>query len=176
MINLLPPQEKNNIYNLLLKRQLHVFVFIITIIFFGGAIFVLNTLVFLKIQVGELGQSLNLESTTVEADSVKSLEDKAKDLNFKLAKYQSFRDGSAGLSTILVRVSDVVPLGVGLTALNVDTATRKVTMSGQAQTRDDIVSMENKIKKSEYFEKIESPLSNYLQKNNATFNLSFYFK
>ncbi|MDP3764642.1 MAG: hypothetical protein Q8Q95_03410 [bacterium] len=176
MINLLPPQEKENIHNLLLRRQLHAFVFIIAIVFFGGAIFMLNTLVFLKIQSGELNQSINLETTTVEADRARSLEGDVKKLNLQLAKYQSFRESGTNLGAVLSRVSDLMPHTIALTSLNIETGSKKIILAGQAGQREDIVYMEDKIKKSEYFEKLDSPLTNYLQKNNPSFNFSFYFK
>ncbi|MDP3800290.1 MAG: hypothetical protein Q8Q90_02590 [bacterium] len=176
MINLLPPIEKDRVYSLLLKKQLHVFVLVIAIIFFGGAIFVLNTLVFLKIQLRELSQSINVEATTEEADQAKSLEDEIKKLNLYLSKYQTFKDESVGVNDIIMKVSNMVPSSTKLTSLNVDVTSKKIILSGQAATRDDIVYMENKIKKAEYFEKMDSPLTNYLQKNNPSFVLSFYFK
>ncbi len=176
MVNLLPPQEKDIVYKMLLKKQLHTFVFVIAIIFFGGAIFVLNTLVFLKIQLRELSQSINIEATTEEADQARSLEDEIKKLNLQLSKYQVFRDESVSMNDILMKVSSMVPSPVKLTGLNIDVMSKKIILSGQAATRDDIVYIENKIKKAEYFEKMDSPLTNYLQKNNPSFVLSFYFK
>ena len=142
----------------------------------GGAIFALNTLVFLKIKARELSQSINLEATTEEVEQARNLEGEVKKLNLGLSKYQSFRDESYNISMVLSRVSNITPASISLSALNVDAGSKKITLSGQAQTREDIVVMENKIKKSEYFENLDSPLTNYLQKNNPSFNFSFYFK
>lgn len=176
MINLLPPTERERIYSFLFKKQLYVFAVVIAIIFFGGAIFVLNTLIFIKIQTKELKQNINSELSTKETVYTKDLEGEVKTLNLQLSKYKSFRDKSVSLGTILNEISNIIPPAVSLTVLNIDIDSKKITALGKAETRDSIVLMEDNIKKSKIFEKIDSPLTNYLQKNNAPFSFSFYLK
>ena len=73
------------------------------------------------------------------------MEGEVKKLNLGLSKYQSFRDESYNISMVLSRVSNITPASISLSALNVD-AGSKNNFIGQAQTREDIVVMENKIK------------------------------
>ena len=91
----------------------------------GGAIFALNTLVFLKIKARELSQSINLEATTEEVEQARNLEGEVKKLNLGLSKYQSFRDESYNISMVLSRVSNITPASISLSALNVDAGSKK---------------------------------------------------
>lgn len=177
MINLLPPQEKEKLYGRLLKRQVRAFGFLAAIILFGGAVFVLNTWVFLKIQTKAISRNLNLETREPETVAARGLESQVKDLNLWLARYQNFRAESGVLmSDVLLKVQEIVPRGAALDALLVDSLEKKIILSGRASRREDVVVMENRLKKSEYFERVNSPISNYLEKTNASFNFSFYYK
>lgn len=176
MINLLPPAEKEKVYQMLLKKQFRVFGVLLVLAVFGGAFFVLNTLVFLKVQTSELGHSLNVESASADIESTAVLEDGIKDLNLKLSKYQAFRAEEVNTGLLLAKVGELVPAGIALNKLSLDAGTKKITISGLAQTRDDVIEMEKRLKKSTLFERVDSPIGNYLQKSNSTFNFSFYFK
>lgn len=176
MINLLPPSEKDKVYALLLKKQFRVFGVLVVLAVFGGAFFVLNTLVFLKVQTSELGHSLNVESTSANMDSTAVLEDEIKDLNSKLSKYQAFRAEEINMGSVLAKIGELVPAGIALNKLSLDAGTKKIVVSGLAQTRDDVIVLEKNLKGSVFFERVDSPIGNYLQKSNSTFNFSFYFK
>ncbi len=176
MINLLPLEEKNKVYELLLKKQLRVLGVLIAIIVWGGAIFVLNTLIFIKIQSRAMSQSLKVESVSPETETAQTLEDEIKGLNLELARYQNFRADSLQLGEVLVKFGQLVPAGVSLKDLTVDLVSKKVAVSGTASTRGEVAELEEQLKKSNFFERVESPLTNYLQKTNPSFSFSFYLK
>ncbi|MEK9174425.1 MAG: PilN domain-containing protein [Patescibacteria group bacterium] len=176
MINLLPLTEKEKIYQTLLRKQFQVFGVLLVLVVFGGVFFVLNTWVFLKIQTRELGRNLNIEMASPESETTLALENEVRELNVKLSKYQNFRAEEVAMVALLGGVSETIPAGIALKSLSLDTVVKRVTLAGEAKVRDDIVEMEKRLKKSDFFEKIESPIGNYLQKNNGSFNFSFYIK
>ncbi len=176
MINLLPSAEKEKVQVGLLKRQLDHFGILILAVFLGGTIFIFNTFVFLKIQTKEIKNSLNIEGVNLDTKTAKALENDIRDLNQILARYQAFRQETKPALAVLYEVQKKIPLGIKITALSLDITTGKITLNGRAQNREDILSMEKQIKESKSFEKLESPLSNFLEKTNASFSFSFYVK
>jgi len=176
MINLLPPPAKEKLYQGLLARQLNHTGFIVAIIFLGGAVFIFNTFIFLKIQTSSLKQTLNVETINTDTQKAQALEDDIKNLNNLLLRHQGFRQGSKSSLEIFREIEKVIPAGAKLTAFSWENAAGKIVLSGRAQTRDDVLALEKHLKDSLVFEKIDSPLSNFLEKNNVSFNFTFYFK
>lgn len=174
MINLLPPPEKNKVQELLLKKQVNSLGVLVITILVGSSVFILNTMVFLKIQARELRQSLSSESLSAETREAQSLEDAIKNLNAHAAKYGQFKSDSVSMSDTFSNIEALTPSGVGLTAMSVDALEKKIVLNGQAESRDDVVAMENRLKKSPFFERVESPLSNYLDKRDADFSFTFH--
>jgi Tfp pilus assembly protein PilN len=176
LINLLPIPEKEKINSELFKKQINTFGTFIALIFFGSAIFVMNTYAFLKIQTSELKQSLNLEEIKTETQEVKALEGGIKNLNARLSAYQKFRIERQPVINVFLKIKEVVPSGISLNAFLFDGDTKKIILSGVASSRDDVVLMESRLKNSDFFEGLESPLSNFLDKSNSKFNFTFYLK
>lgn len=174
MINLLPATEQEKIYGELLKKQVHSLGILVVVILAGCSIFILNTMVFLKIQSRELKQSLTMEAFDAETQKADALEGVIKNLNVRLSKYRDFRQGQVSMLDVFSRIGEIMPAGTRLTAAVVDAADGKIIISGQARLRDDVMLMENRLKESVFFEKIDSPLTNFLEKENTSFSFVFY--
>lgn len=174
MINLLPLPEKERVYKNLLTRQVRSLGVLVVTVLVGSSIFILNTMVFLKVQSKEFKQNLSAEGLDAGTYQAKSLEDTIKKLNVRLAKYREFRSDQVSWLDIFRNLQEVVPSGANLTAMSVDSKEGKVILSGQARSRDDVVLMEGRLKKSDFFERVESPISNFLEKQDARFSFTFY--
>jgi Tfp pilus assembly protein PilN len=176
MINLLPPDEREKVYSELFRRQISVFGMFLALIFFGSAVFILNTYVFLKIQSRELKHSLSLEEIKSETKEVKVLEDEIENLNVKLLSYEKFKTEKVFVLDVFSKIEDMIPSGVHLNSLTFDENANKIILSGISESRDDVIEMENRIKNSGFFENLESPLSNFLDKSGSKFTFTFYIK
>lgn len=176
MINLLPQPEREKLYAHLFKKQINSFGLLITVILLGGVIFTLNTYVFLKIQTNELKSALNFGSISREAEEASKYEKDLERLNTTLAKYQSFKTGNISVADILNNLEDIVPPGAQLKTMSFDQVSKKVIISGGAQSRDDVLLLESRLKKTKDFTRLESPLSNFLEKTNPNFSFTFYLK
>lgn len=176
MINLLPPQEKERIYGALFKRQVHTFGLTAAVILVGGAVLILNTFAFLKIQIRELKQVLRAEVAAAETQSAQAIEESVKTLNVQLSGYSDFRRDAVSPTLIFSKIEELMPGGARLTALLVNAADKKIILAGRADTRENVMFLENNLKKSDFFERVESPLSNFLEKTDPAFSFTFYFK
>ncbi|MEK7174978.1 MAG: PilN domain-containing protein [Patescibacteria group bacterium] len=174
MINLLPGSEKERIYKNLLARQIRSLSVLAVTILVGSSIFILNTMVFLKVQSKELKQNLSVESLDAETRQADSLEETIKKLNVRLAKYREFRSDQISLLDVFYNLQEIVPPGGDLTALSVESKGGKIILSGQAGSREDVILMESRLKKSKFFERVESPISNFLEKQDSRFSFTFY--
>ncbi|MEK7117763.1 MAG: PilN domain-containing protein [Patescibacteria group bacterium] len=176
MINLLPFSEREILHAQLLKRQIRSFGLIISAILLGCAVFTLNTFAFLKIQTSELKQSLNVEAINSETKEAQIFEGEIKGLNSNLTRYQNFRSEPFSVLNVFLKIKEIAPAGANLNSLLYDAASKKIIVSGVAQSRNDVVAMESRLKKSDFFERVESPLNNFLDSANARFNFTFYVK
>mgnify|MGYP001570413164 FL=1 len=176
MINLLPPSRKQAIYKDLLYRQVRLVLLLVIVIVGLGAVLFLNSLVFLKIQAREVDRALGLENSNSETREARQLEQAVKDLNALLARYSGSKSNQTGAVAALLELNRLIFSGVSLQALSFDSASRRIIVSGVAASRNDIVVFEDRLKQSALFEKLESPLSNFLESTNANFSFTFYVK
>lgn len=121
-------------------------------------------------------QSLSLTTGTNEAQEAEALERKADQLNHLAARYNNFRKNNISFSDVFLALQKIIPSGSRLEVFFLDGAARKVIISGLAQSRDDVLMFEERLKKSDVFEKLDSPLSNLLERVNVSFNFTFYVK
>lgn len=176
MINLLPPAEKNKLFSHLFKKQISLFGWLCVVVLAGSAIFIINTLVFLEIQTRSLRQQLSKEGVDTETQQAQTLESDVKRLNNLLNRYQEFQGERISVVGVFAELQKIAPQGIKLDALSFDEATGKIIISGKARSRDDVLAIENGLKKSYLFERLESPLNNFLEKENANFSFVFYVK
>ena len=176
MINLLPPAEKEKLYQRLSARHINGLATVIVGILLGGAVFVFNTFIFLKIQTSSLKQTLNVEAVNIDTQQAQILEEKTKNLNNLILASQNFKQASKMPLVVFQEIEKIVPSGAQVTLVSWEDTAGKIVLSGKAQTRDDVLALEKHLKDSLFFEKIDSPLSNFLEKNNANFTFTFYFK
>ena len=176
MINLLPPARQKTIYKDLLYRQVNRLLLWAVIIFGAAALLILNALVFLKIQTRALNRNVSLESLNSQTRQAQELAQQARDLNVLLVRYDSFRQERISIPEALLELNKLIPSGVSLRVLSLDAASRRVIMSGLAASRSDVTAFENGLKRSAIFEKLDSPLSNFLESANVNFSFTFYVK
>ncbi|MBI4120349.1 MAG: PilN domain-containing protein [Parcubacteria group bacterium] len=176
MINLLPPTRKLVVYKDLLFRQIRLLIWLAVIIIAALAIFNLNSLIFLKIQAREVDRALSLENLNSETREAQELKQEVKGLNALLTRYSTLKSGQTGAVAALLELNKLVPSGVSLQVLSFDNASRRIIVSGVAASRGDIMVFESRLKESVLFEKLNSPLSNFLESANANFSFTFYFK
>lgn len=176
MINLLPPSEKDQLYRSLFKKQFNSFGLLVSVILLGGAIFVLNTYIFLRMQIRELDSSLGAAEVSSQIESAAGFEDSVRVIGGLIDKYQSFKTESVSFASVLAELERLMPLGASLEIFSFEAASRKVVISGQAGDREDVLALESRLKTSNAFTKLESPLSNFLEKNKPRFSFTFYLK
>ncbi len=177
-LDLLPLKEKKrfnlNIWYLLAKK--------ITI-FFSGLIGTVTVILFLvnyilKIDVDNINKQ---HSAIVKSNQKINYE--IKQWNDNLKRLSKIQEDNIEFSTILFQFSDLVPRGISLNFLSLDTdlSDRKssrylnVKLKGVAKTRDDLVGFKEKLNNLDFVENVKLPISSLLKQENIDFELNFKF-
>lgn len=182
-MNLLPEENKIAYKKFYLKRLFVVFgafVFFmaisVAIVSLPGLLLILSYKNELKTEVEHYSKKdIDLTDSLV-ATEVKSLNDKAKLVD--LSK------NNASPSAVFKKIIDERNSGVKIGLFSYEKATggegikneNKITVSGIAQKRDDLIMFEGRLKKEFGENKVVSPVSNIISGKNLDFSISLYVK
>lgn len=150
-----------------------VFVSLFTLLVMGiiifGALYVSDY--FVKEQL--TNTTLSLSEQELKNQSLKPISDDVKLINSKLKKISLIKDSKVDWNVFLTQINLSVPEKVQITSLQADRKVKKVTLTGKAETRRDIVKLQKKLETLEYFKNLTFNASSLNeQENNYTFNLT----
>jgi Tfp pilus assembly protein PilN len=170
-LDLLPKErkeemEKNRIFWKIFRQEilflLPVVIFIITLV---------TTNFILKIQLDSLEKTGSTEQSQDKYRELKNYEEKFRKVNSQVSAISNFQEGHLYWYRALSQISDVVPEGVYVNTFV--TKDFKVSLSGKAKTREDLISFQDRIKSNECLKNLNVPLSNLVNKNNVDFQIDF---
>ena len=72
---------------------------------------------------------------------------------------------------LLAELAQAVPSEISLNRLNASLSGRLFSLKGFAQKREDLIKLIDALKQSGFFAEVESPLANYLEQQNVTFEI-----
>lgn len=169
MLNLLPPQYKEELHqeeNFRVALVLEILVL---------AFFLCFSLLLVSIRIYLAGE-INAQKVIVEAQKKDLQRDEAvqrtiKTTNVLVAQLSSFYKNQARVSKILARVSDALPGRVFLTLFTYTpypagaegAPLGKVSLSGFAPTSDDLLALKRNLEKDEVFFHMNFPPTNWVQ-------------
>jgi Tfp pilus assembly protein PilN len=103
-----------------------------------------------------------------------TLVSETKAVNTYLKRLESLRVSSVQWSSVLRAITETVPTGVRLTGIRAN-ASGLISVSGVAETRDDVLAMREQLEDSPMFEKVQSPLSNILERRDVKFDFEMRY-
>jgi len=171
VINLLPPKFKQEKKIKKSVKTISIFlttILIILLILTGG---ILAADYFSKKDLDKVADKI------AEQDKLllryKDTENNIKTVNSKLSKVESANRSRILWSNLLIELSKLTPAQVQIKTLTLDQRTKKVTLTGYAETRSDIARFKEKMSSSKYFKNVtfSSSVHNE-QQGNFSFNIS----
>jgi len=174
-LNLLPPQEKNE---LKLERLYH------WLIFYGSAtiLIVLLFVVFLAliwsfilIQLKTYTVNLENTKTSFQGQSIENQQKLISSFNRQLEKINQIQNDHKYYSPILAHLAGLIPSGIRIDAFAVDKQ-GNCTLTGYAQRRSQLLLLKEALEKSSFFEKIDNPISNLTKQTDINFSFKFAVK
>ncbi len=174
VINLLPKSiQKTRQYELLLKA-IQAFV-VVTFVIYGVAI---------ALQVGaEIILASTLSKTKSEVVSIQKtssqevsqqVKEAVKAVNTRVSEYKNLSDAIPQWSNFIKQFVVLVPPEVKINAVSADIVSKKVYVSGLAQTRPDVLNFyHNFSTATDTFSQINFPFDNIVRENQVPFNFIF---
>jgi hypothetical protein len=173
-MNLLPLEDQLKIRNERLLRLFEMvgagafFILLVAVIILSSAYF------FLALQSGELRRQLAIGEQSSELRRAQSLDQAIKDLN---TRSRSLGDNEKQIRDPLVEVAallSVKPYGIGISSIGYDRAGKTnstIIVSGQANTRNNLLKYVGALEASAVFARVNSPVSNLLSREKLSFTL-----
>lgn len=182
MINLLPPQQKEELKQeenfklvLILGILILIFLLCLTLILFS-----------IKISIeGQLAvQKAFLSQREREISQVEDLEKEIKNLNLTFSKLNSFYHQNPNFVKILEITSEALPVETYLTSFNFNPLTQvedekylgEVSLNGYSPSREILLEFKKNLEGKDLFQEVYFPPTNWVEPTDINFTASFKIK
>lgn len=175
-LNLLPPEERENLKLAKFSRVLAYYsmgIFALLVIFI---VLLVSILAYLMIQLNSLEKLAEQTEKNQSFTTVKELETEIDSLNQKMKTLDSVQQGANSFSLILEDLAKIAPSGVEFFSFNYDGQTKKAVLDGHSLSREGFIALREAIEKDQRFSDIESPISNLVKSTDNNFRISFKIK
>jgi len=182
MINLLPQQQKDE----LKQEESFKLVLILGIVVLAFLISLFLILFSIKVSIeGQIAaQRVFLEQKKTENVQFQNLTERIKSLNLALSKLNTFYQEELNLVKISNTITDALPSGVYLTALNFNRSagfekekySGKIFLAGYSPTRQALIDFKKNLEKEERFEEVYFPPENWVEPVDVDFTANFKIK
>ncbi len=174
MINLLPPQQKEELleeekYSLVLTLGILFLIFLISLILI---LFSIKIFISGEIEVQKI--LLSAEEKRFKESQIQNLEEKINASNQTLSKLNLFYQNQLNLTETLEKISGTLPPGTYLTTLNLNLA--QISLSGFSPTREILLEFKENLDKEGTFGEIYFPPSNWVKPIDIDFSVNFKIK
>ena len=171
MINLLPPQEKQELlqeekYRLVLILCCLVLIFLISL-----------SLILLSLKIHISGQSdsqrilVRATEKQFQSSQMQKLETEINLINKNLAKLDSFYQNQVSFAGVLEKISEIIPEGMYLTSLALNK--KEVSLGGFSPSREILFEFKKRLEQESAFEEVYFPPASWVTPKDftATFKL-----
>lgn len=177
MINLLPPKEKEELF----QEEKMKIVWILGILFLSSLLCL--TLFLFSIKVFIDGEATVQKILVTERENefknsqMQILQDKITVANKKISELESFYQKQIYYSDLINKISTIIPEGISLNNLSLKISPEgrdlECNLFGFALTRDVLLEFKNNLEKESLFQKITFPASSWLEEENINFSVTF---
>ncbi len=174
LLNLLPPEDQTRIGRQRLARFFTYTNAGIAILLLTGNALLLPTYFFLFFQNQGAQELLAAQQQTINTEQAHNIETRIQQINAALNQLQTYNaiTQEDSLTTLITHIIAEAPLGITLASLSFDKETNRVTIRGNAVTRNDLLQFISAIRAQPAFYDVQSPVENILREKNILFTLS----
>ena len=176
-LNLLPIEQKKRLRlyffqnNILFSGLFLVLLVLILILFLGGI------LMFLHFKYLSIGKEIMVEqSKIIQIETIKGIEKKIKELNLQLADLDKIQKNQSNFYEILSSVVADTLSGVRVSAIEIEGATKKITITGYSPTRENLLLIKKTLENSSKYKNIDFPISNLTNPKDINFRFGFTYE
>lgn len=173
-INLLPPNNKEEIANGGCFRAVLGWELMIFFIMLMGIVFLFGINYLLDINLLLVSEGKDNSSNTAQYETIKYYENKFSEINSKLSKISDITSGQIYWSEFFLKLNNATPDSVEISGLS--TKNFLVSLAGKAKTRDDLLLFKDNLIREECFENVNLPLSNLVSREDVVFQIDLEIK
>jgi hypothetical protein len=176
-MNLLPRKQRKRV-RLIIYFQNIVFSGFILILLFLIIIFCLGGfLIFLNFQYQAVEKEIEIEqSKIIQTETVRGIERKIRDINNEMFELKKIQTEQSNIYQALENIYQELFVGVRVYALEIDTKTKKVVVTGYSATREKLLAIKQVLETSDRYRDVEFPLSNLVGPISIDFRFSFIYE
>lgn len=168
--NLLPPEEKKMIAFAQYSRAVRFFGTVIAVVLLIGLVLLASSYMFLSAQKINLGDDLAAETDLAQKLRLRETFSDAAKIAGMLSDLHAFLN-RPGHASDLVNLFFVDAPGIRVEFLSVEFG-GDVTVSGRAQTRDDLLNFQKRLRDSNALDAITFPISDIIHSTNIRFTMN----
>jgi len=172
-VNLLPQEEKKELELIKISFKLRTFVFCFLISFLIFIIFLSSTLLCISILLRTQKELVEVRQNDKRTQYLLEMENKIKEINLGMERIVQ-KQGELFLWTpLLEELAKTVPQGAILTGISYSPSSQRVSLSGVAASRAEVLFFQEALEKNRYCFDLEAPLSNLLKQKEVNFTFTF---
>lgn len=179
MINLIPPKEKERIKMEKINKVIIIHWFLIFFFILCFILVLFSIRIYFKSQaLAQNAMVLNAKSNS-EAQKVKQFKEEMQTANNKIEEQNNFQKNKIYLSNIIEKIAGILPQNIKLNNISAvldDQKIIKASVSGFAQSREDLVALKDKLEKESAISEIYFPPTNWVKAKNIDFFANFNIK
>lgn len=171
-LNLLPPSEKKKIKLSKLARLIISFELRVCFLIIVFSLLMVSVFLFLYILTGAQANLVEQTKSNQKVQELFEMEEKIKNANISINQIRQKQDEMIVWTPVLEHLSEITPNGIYLKTFSFVEANGEISLSGHADKREDLLKYKGLLKESDYFESVESPLSNIIKKEDISFSFT----
>jgi Tfp pilus assembly protein PilN len=173
-LNILPPEEKKEILSQKTLRQVLTWGSSGLIIVLAFLALLASIWLYSYIQLNSIQEIVSELEASPQNQNFKDIKKEIDGMNQQLQSFSKLQSQEKDYSFYLEKLTDLANPGIKLNSVSFDAS--KVNVSGQATTRDVLLTFKSALEGSSYFQNVNTPLSNFLKQTNIGFTFSFELK
>lgn len=175
LLNLLPPEEKKIITSHQALRRILIWGSFSLILILTFLALLSSVWWFLLIQLSSIEKNAKEIEASAQGRAFQEFKKEVNKINQTLQHFDNLYQATKIYSLALENLSQSVP-PTGLKFRKISINQNEVVLEGYAESREVLLSFKEVLERSLYFEKINSPLSNFLKQYNINFSFNFQIK
>jgi Tfp pilus assembly protein PilN len=178
MINLLPPEEKQNLIEIRQQKIVVILGFTVFIFLVALALILASINVILSSKTNNQKVILASRERSVKTTDLQKLSKNIADANQELAALDSFYKNSPSFTVFLEKIANLLPEGISLNDLTINLAKKEnnlffIHLSGHAASVEEVNLLKENLEKDPSISQISFPLDTWLKKSDFIFSVAF---
>lgn len=170
-LNLLSPEKRQHLKNMVFFQFIKGILEVLLIIACATGIILLGARTILENYFSDLTSTI----VFIQSQHVKTNRE-VRDINVVINNLENIQKEFKPITILIPEITGAVPAGVVLNAAQINPENKTIALSGEANTRDNLLRLEENIKKISWIQSTNLPLSQLTKKDKIPFALSATMK